>query len=177
MSLLAILGQSDVRRQPQRHSTYLRHSDLILEDAPATRKRRRNSSSDSSFLEPAEPETRIGSLFRDTVCKPPAKEERLVSQIHKKRKAESVLSKASGQPKYRQETFERRPRHKTCEDLYDLSKRKERNVQEKGKRVRKKREKRGDRMRAAKRVGDDLMNNFSSESICQERLTVGLISQ
>jgi hypothetical protein len=39
---------------------------------------------------------------------------------------------------------------------------------------RKKREKKGDRKKAAKKAGEDLMINFSSKSIGQERLTVGV---
>jgi hypothetical protein len=71
------------------------------------------------------------------------------------------------------ENFEKRARHKTREDRYE-PKKEEKNFDRKDgeKRPRTKRAKKGDGKRAARKAGEDLMNNFTSKSIGQERLTV-----
>jgi len=172
--LSGILGQSDIKQKPQRGLKVLGHRDFLLEDQPITKKCSRNSSSDSSIIEPA---TRLQSPVSKTVEKPAENEQRTASQAYKKRKSDlSVDSKTLGQAKYRPEIFEKQPRRKTREELYNHKKREKRDGQDEEKRIRKKREKRGDKKKAAKKAGEDLMNNFSSKSVGQERLTVGFVS-
>lgn len=71
------------------------------------------------------------------------------------------------------EVFEKRARHKTREDRYEpkeANKKEGKNIEIK--RSVSKREKKSDRRKAAKKAGEDLMNNFISKNIGQERLTV-----
>ncbi|KAH8602601.1 hypothetical protein B0O99DRAFT_499007, partial [Bisporella sp. PMI_857] len=73
--------------------------------------------------------------------------------------------------KYPGEAFEKRPRHKTREDLYE-PKKKDSGIYPTEKLIKKKPEKKGDRRKVAQKSGEDLMNNFSSKSIAQDRLTM-----
>ncbi|TGO76040.1 hypothetical protein BELL_0178g00120 [Botrytis elliptica] len=73
------------------------------------------------------------------------------------------------QPK--QETFEKRARHKTREDRYD-TKRKSNKAEAVDKPIRTRRERRGDRTKAARKASKDLMSNFASNKIGKDRLTV-----
>lgn len=73
------------------------------------------------------------------------------------------------QPK--QETFEKRARHKTREDRYE-TKRKSNKAEAVDKPIRTRREKRGDRTKAARKASKDLMSNFASNKIGKDRLTV-----
>ena len=139
------------------------------------RKRRHASSSDSSLLEPAitpRPTKKPGAEQHGSrnhlLAEPKVDQSR-------KRKAESSDNDSSTSRSVRQETFEKRKRHKTREDRYEAKKEKE-NLEEKDgkKRPRMKRAKKGDEKRAARKAGEDLMNNFTSESIGQERLTVSI---
>ncbi|TGO53581.1 hypothetical protein BOTNAR_0292g00170 [Botryotinia narcissicola] len=70
----------------------------------------------------------------------------------------------------KQETFEKRERHKTREDLYD-TKRKSNKVEAVDKPIRIRREKRGARSKAARKASKDLMSNFASNKIGKNRLT------
>lgn len=144
---------------------------------PSWRKRKHNTSSDSSLLEaPIGPKPKwqprtISHLQTGY----PAREEE-PAQPRKKQKTKNSVSGTSASsvsltPK--KETFEKRARHKTREDRYEPKEKvKKCRNDEECKRPRKKREKKGDRKRAAKKAGEDLMRNFSSKSIGQNRLTV-----
>ncbi|QSZ29146.1 hypothetical protein DSL72_003657 [Monilinia vaccinii-corymbosi] len=94
------------------------------------------------------------------------------SHEHRKNAPSSVTSSSSqfsvAQPK--QETFEKRARHKTREDRYE-TKRKVGKADVVEKPIRMRREKKGDRRKAARKASEDLMNNFASNKIGQDRLT------
>ena len=142
-------------------------------------KRRHRSSSDSSLLEPVakpEPKSRKG----DEPKLHPEKREDHVAQQHKKHKVASSDSESSAESNTRQETYEKRDRHKTREDRYELKKKKKKHKSDKPdgeRKPKKKREKKGDKKRASKKAGEDLMNNFSSKSVAQDRLTVRSFSE
>lgn len=138
------------------------------------RKRRRNSSSDSSLLEPVVTPKKTGrspgernrwsQIRREESSSPPDRE---------KRKAVTLIVDSSTGPSIPQETFEKRARHRTREDLYDPKrKRKRADKNDEEEKPMTKRTKKGDGKKAAKRAGEDLMNNFTSNRIGQDRLTV-----
>jgi hypothetical protein len=113
----------------------------------------------------------------DLKTEPPVEEEESDRPRKKPKTVVSVAgtSTSSASPTPKQETFERRARHKTREDLYEPKKKvKKRSKDGEERSPRKKREKKGDRKKAAKKAGEGLMRNFSSKSIGQERLTVGV---
>lgn len=95
------------------------------------------------------------------------------SHKHRKNLPSTTTSGASRssvvQPK--RETFEKRARHKTREDRYDMKKRITK-AEATEKPIKRRREKRGDRKKAARRASEELMNNFASNKIGQDRLTV-----
>lgn len=139
------------------------------------KKRKRHTSSDSSLLDaPArpklqpfrEPDEKIGEPGR--VGKSPQSRKKLEADL-------SVLgdSNYSISPQ-KQDTFEKRARHKTREDLYEPKKKKEKKSRKNGdeQRPKQKRQKKGDRKKAAKKASENLMHNFQSKNIGQERLTV-----
>ncbi|CAD6445894.1 1c1bc657-780e-4206-8096-a53f0df5358b [Sclerotinia trifoliorum] len=94
------------------------------------------------------------------------------SHKHRKKPASTVTSTSSQysvvQPK--QETFEKKARHKTKEDRYDPKKKS--NQAEVAKPIKTRRGKRGDRKKAARKASQDLMNNFASNKIGLDRLSV-----
>ena len=149
--------------------------DILVENLPIRKKRKRNFSSDSSFLELAEPVINLQMPIPEKDRNFAEKEKRPIFLLRRNSKAESVADKSSEQYAYRQESFERQPRHKTREDLYDHKKHEKCDRQAEVKRTRRKREKRGDKKRAARKAGEDLMHKFSSKNVDQERLTVGCI--
>lgn len=140
------------------------------------RKRTRNSSTDSSILE-AVPQPRNHSATKHNTKPDAVGDHNRGTTAHKKQRISSKAPEASSYSSVagipRKETFERRARHKTREDRYDPNKK---NKQKKGgeddKRQKKKKETKSERRKANKRAGEDLMRNFSSKSIGQERLTV-----
>ncbi|KAF7894120.1 hypothetical protein EAF00_007634 [Botryotinia globosa] len=81
------------------------------------------------------------------------------------------ISSRSSVVQLKQETFEKRARHKTREDRYD-TKRKSDKAEAVDKPIRTRREKRGDRKTAARKASKDLMSNFASNKIGKDRLTV-----
>lgn len=96
-----------------------------------------------------------------------------VSRHQKKRNVESLDSASSADSHVYHKTFLKRERHKTREDRYEPKKKKHKEDTQDGEPKRKKkREKKGDMKKAAKKAGEDLMNNFSSKSVAQDRLTV-----
>lgn len=73
------------------------------------------------------------------------------------------------------ELFVRRPRHKTREDRYDVKKKKKsKSNQPVIGRKQEKKAKKNDRKKAASKANKDLIKNFTSESIDQERLSVSI---
>lgn len=74
-------------------------------------------------------------------------------------------------PKSKQETFEKRARHKTREDRYDIEI-KTNKAEAVEKPIRTRREKKGDRRKAIRKASEDLMISFASNKIGQTRLTV-----
>ncbi|KAF5867991.1 uncharacterized protein Bfra_007187 [Botrytis fragariae] len=95
------------------------------------------------------------------------------SHKHQRNVSSSITSISSRssvmQPK--QEIFEKRARHKTREDRYD-TKRKSNKAEAVDKPIRTRREKRGDRAKAARKASNDLMSNFASNKIGKDRLIV-----
>jgi hypothetical protein len=142
-------------------------------------KRRHDSSSDSSLLEVAI-KPKLHPLGRER-SEHNITEEQEAPSIQPKKKRKFVSSdsgafdESSVSSTPREGNFEKRARHKTREERYEPKEKKSRNSDRVGERKRSKtrREKRGDRKKRAKRAGEELMYNFSSNSIGQERLTVG----
>lgn len=135
-----------------------------------------HASSDSSLLEASkmpvvDERTRIPQ--KTNVAIRGHVKERTRSHKNQMNVLSTVTSTSSGssavQPK--QGAFEKRARHKTREDRYD-TKRKADKSEAVDKRIRTRREKRGDRKKAARKASEDLMNNFASNKIGQDRLTV-----
>jgi len=156
------------------HDIQLQHTIDTYEApiSPQRRKRKHHSSTDSSLLEnrfipTPRPPQRVPQITT-------SKNQHAFSDSSRRSAddqslSESLSSSSSSSSRHREEKFERRKRHKTREDKYDLKKR---GTESKGGKTRTKREKKGDRNRAAKKAGEDLMHKFSSKSIGQERLTV-----
>jgi hypothetical protein len=151
------------------------HPQFGLEENDGRRKpkRRHNSSSDSSLLEaPVRPKSR-SLLVKEVNNKSPETPQQ-GQKHHKKRKAEPAeldISSLSSLPSTPKETFDKRPRHKTKEDRYE-PKKKHAKSEKTAEKKRSKLEKKGDRKNAAKKAGEDLIRNFTSKNIGQERLTV-----
>jgi hypothetical protein len=137
-------------------------------------KRRHRSSSDSSFLEAiVKPKLRKG----ETKAAPERREE-LVSNKAKKHEVVPSDSASLADSHVHHETFEKRERHKTREDRFEPKKKRHKSDKQDGTPKRKKkREKKGDKRQAAKKASEDLMNNFSSKSIAENRLTVSCSTQ
>ncbi|KAH7364349.1 hypothetical protein BKA65DRAFT_135273 [Rhexocercosporidium sp. MPI-PUGE-AT-0058] len=150
--------------------------NTAIEPGPSQRKRKHDSSSDSSLLgEPVRP-----SLHQSKRDDPrPAVSRRSENQSTPPQKKQRVTSSNSRftshppTPSPPKETFEKRARHKTREDRYEPKKKekKQRKTSDE-KTSRKKRERKGDRKKAARTAGETLMQNFSSKSIAQDRLTI-----
>jgi hypothetical protein len=99
-----------------------------------------------------------------------------VSRASKRRKDETsqdVHSSISGpsQVQIDSKAFEKRARHKTREDKYE-PKKKQSKKPNPDKPTRKRREKKGDQKKAARKASESLKDNFNSNKIGQERLTV-----
>jgi hypothetical protein len=147
-------------------------------DMRSRRKRKHHTSSDSSLLEVPVRQRPQPPRRSDLKTESPAGGE---ESDRPRKKPKTVVSVAgtstssSASPTPKQETFEKRARHKTREDRYEPKKKVKKRSKDGEERIpRKKREKKGDRKKAAKKAGEDLMINFSSKSIGQERLTVGV---
>lgn len=154
-----------------------RHAGYVLQDllGPERGKRRHNSSSDSSLLE-IPVRTRTGQAKKDNPRPAMPEPQKDKPTSRKKQKVDSSNSEVSSQttsPTAAKETFEKRPRRKTREDRYE-PKRKETHPKKTDEEMatNRKRLKRCDRGKAAKKAGEELMQNFSSKSIGRERLTV-----
>jgi hypothetical protein len=153
----------------------------ILEGGPgkelSQRKRKHHTSSDSSLLEvpvkPNPPPVRGSALETKHLTRGKARD-----RPPKKLRMEASVSEATTSSvvsNSKQETFEKRARYKTREDRYESKKVKKRPKDGDEKKPRRYKEKRDDRKKAGKKAGEDLMQNFTSKSIGNERLTVSLI--
>jgi hypothetical protein len=141
----------------------------------ALRKRQRlNSSSDSSLLV-AGVMMMADSLARDKIPDKYGEREKAQLHLQMRNRAEIPHTEASNHVYNSQETFTKRPRRKTRQDLYDSKDRKRNSeLHRQEKRPRTKEEKKTDRKRVTRKLGEDLMHNFSSESIAGDRLTVSM---
>ena len=171
------LEHHEIRQSPD--IDFLAHREAAYEEErrhskSGRKQRKRNSSSDSSLLEggvPPKSETQI----RDEAAAKYRKQGKSSSKLQRKQKVETPDIQTAGQSRNRQETFEKRPRHKTREDLYEPKDRqKNSRSYDEEKQPKSGREKRGDKTRATRKVGEDLIHNFSSENIAQDRLTVSI---
>jgi len=140
-------------------------------------KRKYNPSSDSSLLEFA-PRPKSHPLVREEAKSTTSDRPREPSTYHCKRRSigssnPGMLSQPSAPSSHHNETFKKRARHMTREDRYEPNKRGRKSGKaDEGRRSRIKREKKGNRKKQAKKAGEELMKNFSSKSIGQNRLTV-----
>jgi hypothetical protein len=172
MSFL-LLERPDISQSPQALVPPRREASYQGEkrDFESRRKRRYSSSSDSSLLEDALPLQLDPRTENEAQVKPKNHGD---SPLHQKRRS-NVETQTSRQSTYGRETFEKRPRHKTREDLYEPKDQLKNSTSHVGERKRStKRETKGEKRRAMRRAGEDLMNNFSSENIANDRLTVSI---
>ena len=97
----------------------------------------------------------------------------MVRQLKKRKAASSSSLDSSATSHARHRSFEKRCRHKTRDDRYELKKEKHKSAKHDGQRQpRRNREKKGDKKRASRKAGEDLMHKFSSEKVSEDRLTV-----
>ncbi|TEY40393.1 hypothetical protein BOTCAL_0433g00030 [Botryotinia calthae] len=169
--------------RPQKKSSYLGHDHTAHRPGeirnitdPRPKLYEEHTSSDSFLLEASKmpvvdersriPQKPNGAIHGHV-------KERTRSHKHQRNVPSTITSISSGssvmQPK--QETFEKRARHKTREDRYDTKGKRDK-AEAVDKPLRTRREKRGDRKKAAKKASEDLMSNFASNKIGQDRLTV-----
>ncbi|KAG4438521.1 hypothetical protein IFR05_005995 [Cadophora sp. M221] len=170
---------SNQERNRGAHVEYPAHRtplDLAIASGPSKRKRKHDSSSDSSLLEaPIRPLSHQWKQDgpRSVSPRQPENQQTTPRKKGKVASSDSGLSSHPATPSPPKETFEKRARHKTREDRYEPKKKDKKSGKITGeKSSRKKREKRGDRKKAARKAGDELMQNFSSKSIAQDRLTI-----
>lgn len=149
------------------------------EGQPPIRKRKhRHSSSDSSILaEVIRPKLRhLDKGNEETEGR--EKREILSHDFRKKQKLQLSESNSwelfldDGPPK---ETFERRARNKTREDKYEPKTGVQKLKKDGSERKSRRKTEKSNRRKAPKKSGEDLMKNFSSKSIGQERLTVSML--
>jgi hypothetical protein len=152
-----LLSRNESARPPE--DLYIRRKKL-----------QHRSSSDSSLLEvtikskPQVLATKVSATRQhgSSSLRPPKR--------HRPEPSESGTSKTSNG---REETFEKRARYKTRQDRYEPKDKTRKPVNPNGhSRGKSKREKRGDRKKAAKKAGEELIEKFSSKSIGKHRLTV-----
>lgn len=161
--------------KPDLRSLHHAVEDFNALEVPSGRKRRRNSSSDSSFLKPAAREASVPVKHKHKHKQRVLSDQSLERQPRRhseKQNARSLDSGSSSKLNVRHETFEKRARHKTREDRYETKKKEKTAVKDVEDKPRAKRVKRGDGARAARKAGERLMNSFTSKSIGQDRLTV-----
>ena len=172
-----MVGHREIDQQSQ--TDFLSSQNIYYQDKNShpkglRKRQRRNSSSDSSLLV-AGITTKINSPGRYTVSNKYRKEENNQSHTRMECGTETSDTEASGQAINRQEPFEKRPRRKTKEDRYKPKDRK--TVSElcrRQKRQSTRGVKKRDEKRAARKLGECLMHNFTSEHIAQDRLTVSI---
>lgn len=151
--------------------------DTMQQQQHLRKKRHYRSSSDSSLLEPIPKPKPISRKGEQSKARTDGREEGRLQQQHKKRRFVPSESRSTAASNVRQETFEKRDRHKTREDRYEPKKQHQSEKTDGERKPKRKREKKGDKAKAAKKASEDLMDNFSSKSVCQDRLTVGISSK
>ena len=173
---LTLIDSMSENKKPQ-YLLNLPQVTRSVEESHTKRKRRYHYSSyDSSFLEPAERLAPIGAGISNHDDRAAEEEQTQLPLEQIKSNSKNMRSSISEPLSSRKLVFERRPRHKTREDLYEPKKKKIRGEKQLEERpVRKRREKKGDRKKAAKRAGENLMKTFTSKSIAKGRLTVSLM--
>jgi hypothetical protein len=144
-----------------------------FEEVRSQTTRHDESSSDSSLLEVP---LHFPRIKRGRSLSPVASnhdlEEYEQQKQHRHRAQSLYVSKgSSGRSRPHPETFERRPRRKTREDRYEPKKINKAQGDSEVERPRAKKIKKSRRKKDMKK-GDDIMQDFSSEKIAQERLTV-----
>jgi hypothetical protein len=165
------LAHADI---PSRHTGL--QSEATNEAFQIRGKRRHNSSSDSSLLEPpARPKSqqlvkevsrRAASDRQQDGPTPPRKKQKIAS-------SDSGIPSPSVSSNAVRHSFEKRARHKTREDRYEPKKKETKSKKARGgKSSKQKRDKSS--QKAGRKSGADLVHNFSSKSIGQDRLTVGV---
>ncbi|KAL8986679.1 MAG: hypothetical protein Q9177_004047 [Variospora cf. flavescens] len=132
------------------------------------RKRRRQLSSSSSDLEPA-------ACFREDMKKQDATEDAAAKQRRHDGRHENidVLSLSNviiTSPKKPLKTYERRPRHKTREDRYELKENKKRNTSKADEKAARPKSKKSKKRK--EKSGAALMHGFSAACVDSERLTL-----
>ncbi len=173
---------TDERDDRRTNTSQLNQAGLIPENGPIPGntktkiKRRRKSLSDSSILE-ARPSTKLQTSQRSDAKGEAIEAEKIRwPSPRKKQGAPSsnarLTSRSTVSSRPRVENFEKRPRYKTREDRYDPKKDNHVKRGDEDKRRKKKKETNSQRKKAVKKAGEDLMWNFSSKSVGQERLTV-----
>jgi hypothetical protein len=161
---------------PSRHTGL--ESEATNEAFPTGGKWRHNSSSDSSLPEPhtrpksqqlvTEVSRRAAFDRQEDGSTPPRKKQRIATSDSGIPSPSSVSSNAV------QQSFEKRARHKTLEDRYEPKKKDTKSKQARGGKSSKKKREKSSQKRAGRKSGADLVHNFSSKSIGQDRLTVSV---
>lgn len=126
-------------------------------------------SSGSSFLEcgfPHKPH-HVSSLSEVS--------EKEVDKERKRCSAGSQNLSPRSDPARRYETFQKRKRHKTCVDRYDPAPKRKQHVATHRSTNRKKKHKEKATRNTSKKAGEDLMQNFASGRITNDRLTASLL--
>lgn len=175
-TIFRLLGRDDDLARSIHHIGNPVHPQFGQEDDFGRRKskRKRNSSTDSSLLE-APVRTKAQPLISKAYHDSPENPQK-AAQVDEKRKFEPVekdVGSVSSEENRPEEIFEKRARHKTKEDRYEPKKKRQKSEKpSEKKRPSTKPEKKSDRRKAARKAGEDLIRNFSSKNIGQERLTV-----
>lgn len=135
------------------------------------KRRRRNSISDSSWLENVETKHSDNRTQRS----PNLDNDKHGLCSQGTRKAVVPIAKPAKHERTQEETFEKRPRHRTRVDLYEPKDQLgDSESHSREKRRNSKRRKEGSRRSTTRKAREELMNSFSSENINQERLTVSI---
>ncbi|KAF7853865.1 hypothetical protein EAF04_010532 [Stromatinia cepivora] len=159
-----------------RHSDYIDTAHIPGKNRGATKSKpkpdQEHLSFDSSLLEaPRVPVVKERTRTPRKLSATYDGKETAPSHKHRKKPASTVTSSSSQYSAVqKQETFEKRARHKTKEDRYD-TKKKSNKAEVVNKPIKTRREKRGDRKKAARKASQDLMNNFASNKIGLDRLS------
>jgi hypothetical protein len=147
-------------------------------DGPPRHRKRQRSSSTSSYLEPAVFDHLMAGAGDDTRKRRNShgRQQHSINTKHE-RHQESPASESDGssesQATLAQQSclYERRPRHKTKEDRYELKQEKER------KRPKKDKNKSTRRQSRSAKTGASLLHDFRAKNVASERLTVRTVTQ
>jgi len=146
------------------------------------RKRKRRESSTSSYLEPA----RLDSLITNEHAYHDSGDEMEAAKERSRHpEIDSAWSPSQSQPstmaepprRKQSESYERRPRHKTREDLYELKANSSTKRKKPAKKARKDgEEKRSKRQKYKEKSGAALMHSFTAQNVAHDRLTVRFLT-